>query len=89
MFTRMIDPFNNQTWKVPKKPKAEFLYKTRAENVEQKKMKKTSARNNKSFYKADVKASETWTVGEETRNQPTTVGKAQDSDDEIDDFVIV
>ena len=48
MFTRIIDPFNNQTWKVPNKPEPNFLYKTRGENVQQKKMKKTLARNNKS-----------------------------------------
>ena len=89
MLTRIIDPFNNQTWKVPKKPEPEFLYKTRAENVQQKKMKKTFARNNQSFYPADVKASDTWTVGEETRSQSAKVGKQKDCDDEIDDSVIV
>jgi len=75
MLTRIIDPFNNQTWKVPNKPEPIFLYKTRGENVQQKKMKKTLACNNKSLYPANIKASDTWTVGEETRSQPAEVGK--------------
>jgi len=89
MLTRIIDPFNNQTWKIPKKPKPEFLYKTRAENSQPKKTKKISSRSNKSFYEENVKAFDIWTVGDETRSQPAEVGKQQDCDDEIDDFVIV
>jgi len=84
MFTRIIDPFNNQTWKVPNKPPPKFLYKTRGENVQQKKMKRTLARNNTILYPGDIEACDTWTVGEETRSQ-----EDKDCDDEIDDFVIV
>ena len=89
MMTRIIDPFNNQSWKVPNKPEPKNLYKTRDENVQQRKMKKTLANNNKNLYPGDIKASDTWTVGEETRSQPAEVGKEKDCDDEIDDFVIV
>jgi len=52
-------------------------------------MKQTLARNNKNLYPEDIKASDTWTVGEETRSQPAEVEKEKDSSDEIDDFVIV
>jgi len=89
MFTRIIDPFNNQIFKVPNKPEPTFLYNTKAGNVQPKKMKQTLARNNKNLYPEDIKASDTWTVGEETRSQPAEVEKEKDSSDEIDDFVIV
>jgi len=89
MFTRIIDPFNNQTWKVPNKPEPTLLYKTKGENVQQKKMKKTLSHINKSLNPENIKACDTWTVAEEGISQSAQEGKEEECEYEIDDFVIV
>jgi len=94
MFTRIIDPFNNQTWKVANKPVPTFLYKTKSENLQQIQKNKTVAGNNKRLHSDDTKASDTWTVGASGPQAlwgggETQVGKEKDCDYEIDDFVMV
>jgi hypothetical protein len=89
MFTRIIDPFNNQKWKFPNKTQQTSLYKANGQNVEQRKMKKSSCRQNKSLDPDGSEDIEIWTVKEETRSQSAPVEEEANSDCEEDDFVLV
>jgi len=80
---------NNQTWNFPNKPQPNCLYKTKIENLEQRKMKKILCRDNNKLYVDEIIASDNWTVEEETTSQPAGGKQEEEYDYETDDCVIV
>jgi hypothetical protein len=87
MFTRIIDPFNNQNWKFPNKTIQMQFYRPKSEDGKQNKTNPPSCRRSKRAENDSGEAKENWTVDEGTKS-PSTDEK-EDKDLELDDFVMV
>jgi len=89
MFTRIIDPFNNQAWNKTPQRHAITAYIPKTESITKKKKKKLTSNANTSCDEAFADVSDTWTIKTEQNEFDKGIHQPEIDIIEVDDFVMV